>query len=310
MQIFRDYRHWPDALKGGVVVIGNFDGLHRGHIAVLEQAREKAKTLNAPFVVLTFEPHPRRLFQPDSPELRLMSFADKARTLKALGVDAILAQRFNRAFSQLDAPAFMQQVLVDALGAQSVLTGEDFIFGHQRSGHAESLMQFSKAQQAFSYLPISPVGNQDEGKFSSSKIREHLRQGEMRHVCAMLGRPYRWCRTVIHGDARGRTIGFPTANMLPPPLLLPRYGVYAVRGQWEGMAQAQGVANLGVRPSVDGERCLLEVHWFDVDADLYGQELCVEFIEHLRDEQHFDGIEALKDQIAQDCAQAKDALHS
>lgn len=310
MRIFRDFNDWPASLKGGVVVIGNFDGLHRGHLAVLEQAKQQSEDLAVPLIVMTFEPHPRRLFQPEAPELRLQSFSQKARQLKALGVDAILAQRFTRDFSQLAASAFMQQVLIGGLAAQCVMTGEDFIFGHQRSGHSDTLAAFAQKTGLFHYMPVAPVGNAGEGKFSSSKIREHLRQGEILHVNAMLGRPYTWQGRVIHGHKRGREMGFPTANIAPPAVMLPRFGVYAVRGSWDDMRGVCGVANIGIRPTL-GEDCpLLEIHWFDCQDDLYGKQITVEWIAFLREEHRFDGLDALKAQIAQDCVQAKEILES
>lgn len=312
MRIIRDYRHWPDSLKGGVVAIGNFDGLHRGHEAVLARVQAEATRRAVPAVVLCFEPHPRAFFQPESPRLRLMRFAQKAAALRTRGITALLAQRFDAAFAQLSAGAFIRDVLAEGLGAQAVITGEDFVFGRGRGGSAGTLRK-AAADGLFAYEAVAPVGNAGEGKFSSSKIREHLRQGELRHVAAMLGRPYAWCRRVVHGDKRGRLLGFPTANFIPPPVLLPRRGVYAVRGGWGGRdgsngVRAEGVANLGWRPSVGGTRLLLEVHWFDVSADLYGSLQEVAFIEHLRDERRFDGPDALRAQLAADCKQARAIL--
>jgi riboflavin kinase/FMN adenylyltransferase len=306
MFVGREYGSWPEHLRGGVVAIGNFDGLHAGHFALLHRLKAAAKTLGVPAILLTFEPHPRRYFQAQAPDLRLMSFAEKARKLKAFGIDAILAQRFNAAFSGLSAETFIQDVLAGALKARKVLTGDDFIFGHQRGGNAVML----RNTKEFDYDTIAPVGNAGEGKFSSSKIREHLRQGEMALAANILGRPYGWpARPVLHGDKRGRTIGFPTANLLPPRLLLPRHGVYAVRAHW-GDTSAQGVANLGQRPTVNGQRVQLEVHLFDRDEALYGQKMAVDFVAHLRDEQRFDGLDALKAQIAHDSARAREALTS
>ncbi len=304
MFVGREYGAWPEHLRGSVVAIGNFDGLHAGHLALLKRLKAEASELGVPAIILTFEPHPRRYFQPQAPDFRLMTFAQKARQLSTFGVDAILAQRFNKPFSSLSAETFIEEVLVNSLKARKVLTGDDFIFGHNRGGNASLLRQAG----SFDYETIVPVGNVGEGKFSSSKIREHLRQGEMALAASMLGRPYRWsARPVLHGDKRGRTIGFPTANLLPPKLLLPRHGVYAVRARW-GDAHAEGVANLGSRPTVNGQRVQLEVHLFDRNEDLYGQKLAVDFVAHLRDEQRFDGLEALQAQIVIDSDRAREAL--
>ena len=299
MYIGREYRDWPAKLKGGIVAIGNFDGLHRGHQLIIEQLVQAAKEQQKPAIILSFEPHPRRLFQPDAPELRLLPFHRKAAMLRAMGVDGLLAQRFNRKFSQLDAQAFIEQVLVNGLAANRVITGEDFVFGHQRSGNAAILADYAEKTSAFTYQPIAPLGNEGEGKFSSSKIREHLRQGEMELASRMLGRPYDWEGRVITGDQRGRTIGFPTANIKAPPILLPRYGEYAMRGEWNG-ALHHGVANFGVRPTYQVPKPQLEVHWFGVDEDLYGKTIRIEWLKHLRDEKRFDGLDALKAQIEKD----------
>lgn len=307
MQLYRHYRDWPAHWQHGVVAIGNFDGLHLGHQAVIAQLMRAADAADAPPIILCFEPHPRRFFQPGSPRLRLMRLAEKVRQLEKMGVQAMLVQRFNRAFSELSAEAFIREVLVAAMQARIVMTGEDFMFGHRRTGNAQLLAQYAEQTGAFRYHPVAPVGNTGEGKYSSSKVREHLRQGEIALAAAMLGRPYRLCGRVIHGDQRGRTIGFPTANILPPPVLLPRLGVYAVRGEYCGKPLA-GVANLGCRPTVKGERIQLEVHWFDFNADLYGETLCVELVAHLRDEQRFDNLEVLKAQIAQDVQAARELL--
>lgn len=308
MRIVRDYQNWPQALKGSVVAVGNFDGVHRGHQAVLHRICEEAERLTAPSVVMCFEPHPRHYFQPDAPQLRIMTFADKAKLLREMGIEAVLAQRFRAHFAQIPAEDFIQKVLCEALGARKVITGQDFIFGHGRGGNTALLSHVAQEKGLFEYEAIAPLGNKGEGKFSSSKIREHLRQGEMHYVEAMLGRPYSWTRRVFKGDQRGRELGFPTANMLPPAVLLPRLGVYAVRGSWQGMQDAKGVANFGTRPTVGGTRTQLEVHWFDCDADLYHKEITVQFVAHLRDEMPFDGLEALKTQIAQDVSRAKEVL--
>lgn len=306
MPLLRDYRRWPATLRGGAVAIGNFDGLHRGHLAVIERLLAVAKAKAVPAIILTFEPHPRHFFQPSQMPIRLQSFAEKARMLRALGIDALLAQRFDASFSQLSAEQFMQQVLMEGLGARHILTGEEFVFGHARIGNAALLSQKAKQSGAFSYEALAPIGNAGEGKFSSSKVREHLRHGEMALASALLGRPYAWTRRVVHGEKRGRMLGFPTANLLPPPLILPRFGVYAVRCDLADGRRLGGVANLGVRPSFGQHAPLCEVHLFsESPLMLYGQHLSIEFAHHLRDERRFENEQALRAQIAIDVAAAK-----
>lgn len=307
MVLRRDYKSWPEDWRGGVLAIGNFDGVHLGHQAVIRQLVAQAKQLKTRAVVLTFEPHPRRLFNPQGEILRLMPFAQKAQLLFELGVDIILAQRFTRAFAQLKAEAFVQEILIEALGARQVMTGEDFVFGQGRGGDAALLAEMAKRTGAFDYIPVAPVSNRADGKFSSSKIRDHLKKAEIVQAAAILGQPYRWLRLVVQGDARGRELGYPTANMVPPPVILPKFGIYAVRGVWEGK-RYDGVANLGIRPMFRSEKPLLEVHWFDFADDLYGKKLQVEFVDYLREERKFDTLEALKAQMAIDCEQARRRL--
>lgn len=306
MQLWRDGALWPDALKGGVVAIGNFDGLHRGHHAIITRTCSEAKRLGAPAIMLTFEPHPRHYFQPSSLALRVQPFADKARMLKASGMNGLLALRFNEQLASLSAEDFIQTILIHTLGARRIITGEEFVFGHQRSGNAQLLQQYAQ-KGCFDYEAIAALGNAGEGKYSSSKIREHLRQGEMALAASLLGRPYSWSRPVVHGAKRGRELGFATANLRPPPVLLPRFGVYAVQCSW-GARHSVGVANLGIRPTIDGHASspLLEVHLLANDIpDLYGQRLSVTFGDYLRGERRFDSLDALKAQIAIDVAQVK-----
>lgn len=308
MRIIRDYRDCPDALKGAVIAIGNFDGLHRGHERILDELLRQAHLAGRPAMMLSFEPHPRRFFAKDRPPVRIQPFSEKAAMLKARGLDVLLAQRFNTDFSRLSAPDFLQMVLHHGLRASQVITGKDFIFGYERSGNSALIAQYAQAQHAFAYKAIEPLANAGEGKFSTSKIREHLRQGEMAHIQAMLGRPYRWCRRVVHGDKRGREMAFPTANLIPPPVLLPRGGVYAVRAGWRDYSGLPAVANLGWRPTVDGQTRRLEVHLLDQRANLYGEKMTVDFYAHLRDEIPFESLDALKQQIEQDCKQAREVL--
>lgn len=309
MYIIRDFFDVPAQLRGGVVAIGNFDGLHLGHMAVIDQMKQIAKATNGPTAIMTFEPHPRRYFNPNKQRSRVIPFHHKVRLLKAVGIDLVLAQRFNQSFSQLPAHDFVERVLIGALGARHVVTGDDFIFGYKRSGNVELLHDYAN-QGAFGYTAIEAVGEGQNG-YSSSIIRQHIAAGEVGRAAAILGRPYDWIGRVVHGDKRGRTIGFPTANMVPVPVLLPQFGVYAVRAQLYDVPNAPmmpGVANLGTRPTVDGECPLLEVHLFDNEIDLYSKRLRVEFTSFIRPEQRFEGIDALQAQITQDCQNARKLL--
>lgn len=297
----------PATLRGGIVVIGNFDGLHPGHQAILAQAHQLARQHQTHVLVMTFEPHPMRVLRPDAPFHALMPTHLKLRGLNALGVSVVLAQRFNMAFSTLSAEAFIRDVLVGALGARAVVTGEGFVFGHGRSG-SDATLRTAALSGAFDYVAV-PLQTAGEERYASRGVRAAILSGAWADVHRLLGRPYGWMGTVIHGEKRGRTIGFPTANLMPPPVLWPAYGVYVVRA-WD-VAQPipmDGVANWGVRPSFGVHKPLLEVHLPGREIDLYGRRLYVEWIAPIRAEQHFDGIEALCRQISQDCKTAQQIL--
>lgn len=307
MTIYRDYRNVPPPARGAVVAIGNFDGVHRGHQAVIHHVTATAKRLGLPASVLTFEPHPRRFFAPGKPVIRLLPFHHKARLLQHAGIDHIYAQRFHRDFSALGAEEFVQKVLIDGLLVKHLITGEEFVFGAQRKGNAMLLREFA-ARGAFTYEAISPLMNGPE-KCSSTHVREHIARGEMDIAATMLGRPYHWIGRVIRGDARGRQIGFPTLNIQPPPVLMPRTGVYAVRcSLWGKPRLYDGVANLGTRPTFNGTGLRLEIHLLDQEIDWYGQRIGVDFLAHIRDEQRFDGVASLQTRITQDCGIARQIL--
>lgn len=298
-------RHYelPSARQGAVIAIGNFDAVHRGHAEVLRHVTTQARALEAPAAILTFEPHPRRFFAPDNVQLRLIPFHHKARLLQAAGVDGLIAQRFNAGFANLSAEAFIDEVLVRGLGARHVITGEEFAFGKGRRGHA-GMLEAAARRGRFRYEAVTPLIAGEE-KCSSTHIRAHVARGEMAEAADLLGYPYHWLGRVIRGDARGRALGYPTLNILPPTVLPPRRGVYAVRVQRFGEARSyDAVANLGYRPTFQGEQLRLEIHVLKTEIDWYDARICVEFHSHLRDEQPFEGVEALRSQIQQDCHQA------
>jgi len=310
MRLYRDYAAPPD-LKGAVVAIGNFDGLHRGHRALIGETRRIARASGRPFAVVTFEPHPRSVFQPDLPPFRLTPLRSKLRLLASLGADATFCLRFNRSLSAKPADRFVADVLVDGLGVHHVVVGYDFAFGHRRSGNAEVLAALGE-RHGFAVTVMEPVTHDDD-VCSSTIIRVNLETGRIRRAAALLGHWWELEGRVRGGHRRGRQLGFPTANLhLKPGALRPALGVYAVRMGWDrpdgGTVWHDAVANLGRRPTFDGTGVVLEVHLFDFAGDLYGRHVRVAFVEHLRAERRFPGLEALKAQIAADSAEARRLL--
>ena len=313
MRILRHFETVPGEARGGVVLLGNFDGVHRGHQAVIGGAAEDARRLGAPLVVVTFEPHPRRFFRPDDPPFRLTPFRSKVLQLGALGVDVLLVLRFDRAMSLMSAEDFAQRVLFRGLAPRQITIGYDFHFGHQRRGSPAMLKDLAEAAGGIAVRVVEPVATADGEVYSSTRIRDHLAAGKPGHAAALLGRPFEIEGRVERGDRRGRTIGFPTANLRLGAYLRPAYGVYAVRaglGEGDAVEWLDGVANLGVRPTVDGQKLLLEVHLFDFDRDIYGQNMRVALIEYIRPEKRFDGLDALRAQIAADGAAARRILRT
>jgi riboflavin kinase/FMN adenylyltransferase len=309
MRVFRHTDATGDA-RGAVVAAGNFDGVHLGHQAVLAEARALAQRLSAPFAVLTFEPHPRAVFQPGLPPFRLTPFRAKSLVLESLAVDLLFTLHFDQAFAQKSAEDFVAEVLVAGLGAKAVVVGYDFVFGHKRRGTPE-LLKAEGLKHDFAVQVVAPVAGPGGVVYSSTQIREHLVAGRPREAAALLGRPWEIDGRVDVGDKLGRTIGFPTANIALADYLRPAPGVYAVRAGIEdgaSVAWHDGAANLGWRPTVGGKDLRLETHLFDFSGDLYGKHLRVAFIERLRAEQRFDGLDALKAQIALDCTRARQIL--
>ncbi|HEX2115655.1 MAG TPA: bifunctional riboflavin kinase/FAD synthetase [Alphaproteobacteria bacterium] len=318
MRVFRHYTDLPAASQGSIVAIGNFDGVHRGHQAVIGEAVRRAKAAGRASGVLTFEPHPRRFFKPDTPPFLLTRLRTKVRVLAAIGVDNLFVLRFNASLAGLSAETFIDRVLVDGLRAHQVVVGYDFVFGQGRRGNPE-LLRERLAARGIATMVMPPVaaphaepdGDSEGLIYSSTGVRDALRAGDPRAAARLLGRPFEIEGRVRRGDARGRLLGFPTANIWLGDYLRPALGVYAVQARIDnGSAQPllTGVANLGLRPTFGGSEPRLEVHLFDFQGDLYGHRLRVELIEFLRPERKFDGIEPLKAQIAADVQAAKAAL--
>jgi riboflavin kinase/FMN adenylyltransferase len=310
MQIFRHWHGLPAEARGSAVAIGNFDGVHRGHRIVLAEARAVAGPLAAPLGAMTFEPHPRAFFKPDGPPFRLTPFRIRARLLEALGVDLHFVLAFDRALSQMTAEAFIGEVLAKGLGARHVVIGYDFCFGRDRTGNADTLLHYGR-QLGFGVTVVTKAADETGGVFSSSTVRERLRDGKPREAAELLGRPWEIEGRVEAGDRRGRLLGYPTANVRLGEFMRPAYGVYAVRAavdeggslDWKG-----GVANLGVRPMYALDEPLLEVFLFDFSGDLYGRHLRVQIVEFLRGEAKFDGVDQLVAQMDRDAARAREAL--
>lgn len=310
MRIFRHYDEIPVAFRNGVVALGNFDGVHRGHEAVIGHAMLRAARDGVPVGVMTFEPHPRRLFQPNLPPFTLTPFRSKARHMEALDIDFLYVQHFDAAFAAKTAAEFIVEVLVDGLGVSHVVVGADYHFGHKRAGDVALLLERAEAL-GYGVTAVDPVFDDSGEPFSSTRVREALAAGDPCAAARVLGRPWEIEGRVEHGDQRGRTIGFPTANVALGDYLRPAAGVYAVRAGIDRGMDTQwrdGVANFGRRPTFDKTDELLEVHLFDFDGDLYGEHLRVQFIDFLRPERRFAGLDALKAQIITDAEDARRQL--
>lgn len=309
MQIIKQFDQLPEDLRGGVIAVGNFDGVHRGHMAVVGEAGRIARANQLPWLVMTFEPHPRELFKPGGPAYRITPFPAKARIIGGLGVDGLVVPTFDRAFSMLSANEFIKTVLVDGVRARHVVSGYDFSFGHDRQGSCGLLLGKGR-EYGFDFTAVSAVNDAGGEIYSSTRARALISKGDMHGAATLLARPYEIAGTVITGDQLGRTIGVPTANVEIGDYIRPAYGVYAVlttpvNSDGKSPHWMPGVANIGNRPTVDGTRELLEVHLFNQNVDLYGKVLRVKLLDYLRPELKFDGLDALKSQIANDIKKAK-----
>ena len=300
-----DWRNLPQDARGLVLALGNFDGVHRGHAHLLHAAH--AARPDVRLGVLTFEPHPRSLFRPDDPPFRLSPSAQRAEYLAALGVRHVIEVTFDADFAALTAEEFIAQVLHEATGAVHLACGADFAFGHRRGGNVAFLE--TRAEAFGIGLSIVPQLTDESGPISSSRIRRALQDGYPERAAALLGRPWEIRGEVAHGDKRGRTIGFPTANIALGPYLEPARGVYAVRARLPDGRTIPGVANIGRRPTVaETMESRLEAHLFDFSEDLYGQIVDVALIGFLRAEQKFPSFDALKQQILADAEAARALL--
>ncbi|RYD55745.1 MAG: bifunctional riboflavin kinase/FAD synthetase [Sphingomonadales bacterium] len=296
----------PAHLRGGIVALGNFDGFHLGHQAVVGHAIARARAQGRPVLVGTFDPHPKRYFQPQSKWFRLTTMDQRAELLAEAGVDAMLVFPFDAELAALSAREFAADRLAARIGAAGVVTGGDFTFGKARSGDVATLASLGR-ELGFVAETVAPV-MRDGWVVSSSRIREHLRAGEPRAAAALLGRPFAIEGVVETGAQLGRTLGYPTANMRLANYLRPAYGIYAVRGRLPDGRVLDGVANLGIRPSFEPPEELLESYFFDFAEDLYGQTIDVALIDYLRPEAKFDDLGTLKAQMDLDAARARELL--
>ena len=312
MRIFRHFEELPPDLAGCVVAIGNFDGVHRGHQAVIHEAGLIARDAGVRWAVLSFEPHPRQIFQPDIEPFRLTPFRIKAHHIEELGVDDLIVLHFDKEFAGRAAESFIGDILVDSLKAGHVVSGYDFVFGKGRQGDCEMLLH--KGQElGFGFTAVQAVKDSGAAVYSSTRVRQCLQEGDPRGAAGILGRAFEIEGRIVEGDKRGREIGFPTANLLLDGYLCPKLGVYAVRAGVDQGADTvwhDGVANLGMRPTFDGEDVRLEVHLFDRNEDLYGKHLRAALIDFIRPERKFDGLDDLKAQIAEDADEARRILRA
>ncbi len=310
MRIFRHHTDLPPEARGAAVALGNFDGVHRGHKAVIAEAGRIARADGIPHGVITFEPHPRRFFRPDEPPFRLSTLRTKSHWIAATGADMLFVLPFDRNLADKGPEAFAKTVLCDGLGVRHVVIGHNFRFGQGRSGTPELLSELGQ-REGFEVTRMAAVQGEGGADISSTRIRECLRQGDPAAAARLLGQWWELEGRVLHGQKRGRTIGFPTANVDMGEQLIPALGVYAVRAAVDDGSTPRwydGVANLGRRPTVDGLRLSFEVHLFDFADDLYGKHLRVQMIGFIRPERKFEGLDALKAQIADDAGVARKML--
>jgi riboflavin kinase/FMN adenylyltransferase len=310
MHVVHGYENLPRELRGAALAIGNFDGVHRGHQALLVRARERAAASSRQGSqhlagAMVFEPHPREFFQPDRPHFRLTTIEKKLSLFEGYGLDLAVVVPFDRALAALDADAFIERVLVTGLGVRHVVIGYDFFFGRARGGNAEHMQQRG-AELGFGVSVIPPVAEAGE-VFSSSAIRAEIAQGDVAGAAMMLGHWWSVTGKVVGGAQRGTGMGFPTANIVLPRATPLAYGIYAVFIDGPG-GRHEGAAYLGTRPTFDNGPPVLEVFLFDFDGNLYGHEIEVSFVDFIRSDRRFDTMEALVDQMAIDCAKARDIL--
>ncbi|MEW5755168.1 MAG: bifunctional riboflavin kinase/FAD synthetase [Pseudomonadota bacterium] len=304
MELIRGLHNLRPAHRGCVLTIGNFDGVHLGHQAVLGRLAEKADALGVPTTVMIFEPQPQEFFAPESAPPRLTRLREKLLALRRYSVDRVMCVRFDKKFAAMPAQAFIESIVVDKLGVRYLVVGDDFRFGHRRQGDFAMLQQAGE-RHGFEVVNMHTfvLG---EHRVSSTRVRDALMAGDLAQAESLLGRRYRLVGRVAHGDKRGRQLGFPTANIHLHRVSSPVQGVFAVELFGIEGEPVPGVANVGTRPTVDGRRCLLEVHLLDFSGDIYGAYVQVDFLRKIRAEQRFASVQELKAQIDQDVLVARE----
>ena len=304
MKLIRGLQNIRPDHHGCVATIGNYDGVHLGHQAVIGQLSEKSAELSLPSVLITFEPQPQEFFSPASVPTRLTRFREKIQSLRRFAVDRVLCIRFNKKFASMRAEDFIRHILVDALGVKYLVVGDDFRFGAGRQGNFAMLQQAAK-QYDFQLVNMHSFLI-DGQRVSSTLIRQHLEAGELAAAEKFLGRPYRMSGRIAHGDKRGREFGFPTANIHIHRKAAPVAGIFAVEVYGLDEEPIIGAASIGTRPTVDGTTCILEVHLLDFDQQIYGRHVHVNFVKKLRDEKHFDSLNELIKAIELDVQQVRE----
>ena len=308
MHLIRGIHNFKQAHQGCALTIGNFDGIHLGHQALLKLLDKVAEKHQLKRCLMSFDPLPHEFFSTGSDRPRLMNTRDKLIALTSyspvLCPDYLLLMKFNKALSSMTAAEFIEQILIKKLAIKALVIGDDFQFGHDRKGNLELLEEYG-AKHGFGVTSLS-THHIDETRVSSTRIRQALLEDNLEDSLNMLGRPYQICGRIAHGDKRGRTIGFPTANIHLHRPSTPLSGVYSVTMHSGTLGTVKGIANVGHRPTVNGERVQLEVHLFDFNQDIYGQNVCIAFHHKIRKEQKFESFDDLKNQIQLDCQQARE----
>lgn len=305
MDVFTDYTSLPERARGCVVAIGNFDGVHKGHQTLLARARDMAREQGCGFAVLTFEPHPRKLFRPDEPPFRITPSALKLERLERCGADFVVQLDFNWDFASQSAEKFISDILIEGLAAKHIVVGNDFHFGQLRKGTPQTIRD-----AGLNITVIEKVCDDGDSALSSSRIRQELRHGNIEAANKILGWDWEIRGEVVKGDQRGRELGYPTANMSLGDCVHPAYGIYAVLAQIEGEDKWHaGAANIGIRPMFEVPIAQAETFIFDFNREIYGQTLRVKPVQKLRGEAKFNSLEELTDQMEKDCAEAKDILN-
>ena len=307
MRIVHGWKGLDEAEKGAAIALGNFDGVHRGHQRVIAQAAKAAMAQKTPLGVISFDPHPRQIFQPGAPAFRIMNTDQQARALAALGVDVFYVLPFDKEMAGLTDREFVTEVLVAGLGVKHVAVGFDISFGKGRTGSPELMAEYGR-EYGFTVSVAEALGD-GQAKFSTTGVREALREGRPQDAAAILGRPFAIEGVVERGRQLGRTLGFPTANVALTDYVTPKFGVYATRTRLPDGREIAGVANIGVNPTVPGEIApRLEVWLFDFDEDIYDQVIETDLVAFLRPEEKFAGLEPMVEQIRADAAQARALL--